>query len=181
MSEERLIRNGAPTLAGIKTASLFTCPYTDKAQITAALRRLNRRLAAKGLRVLPLLYYETRVLIYLYRPSGLGADLRRGEARQILEPLGYDCQSCGQCLTCLANRLRTQREFPHEIGLFLGYPPEDVRGFLENRPCKCTGCWKVYGDEAGAQRKFDQYKTCTRIYCRQWAMGIALEQLAVAG
>ena len=86
MSEERLIRNGAPTLAGIKTASLFTCPYTDKAQITAALRRLNRRLAAKGLRVLPLLYYETRVLIYLYRPSGLGDDLRRGKPGRFWSP-----------------------------------------------------------------------------------------------
>lgn len=181
MSEERLIRNGAPTLAGIKTASLFTCPYTDKAQITAALRRLNRRLAAKGLRVLPLRYYETRVLIYLYRPSGLGADLRRGEARQILEPLGYDCQSCGQCLTCLAQRLRTQREFPHEIGLFLGYPPEDVRGFLENRPCKCTGCWKVYENEETAKKTFAMYRKCTEIYCRQYSKGANIERLTVAG
>ena len=182
MSEERLIRNGAPTLAGIKTASLFTCPYTDKAQVTAALRRLNRRLAAKGLRVLPLLYYETRVLIYLYRPSGLGADLRRREARQILEPLGYDCQRCGQCLTCLANRLRTQREFPHEIGLFLGYPIDDVVAFIANkgRNCLCCGCWKCYTDAEAAQKAFCRFRKCTSVYKRLFACGRTLDQLAVA-
>ena len=51
-------------------------------------------------------------------------------------------------------RLGQAAEFPHEIGLFLGYPPEDVQGFLENRLCKCVGCWKVYGDEQAAQNGF---------------------------
>lgn len=45
-------------------------------------------------------------------------------------------------------------EFPHEVGLFLGYPPEDVEGFIENkaRSCKITGYWKVYSDEEKAKR-----------------------------
>ena len=30
MSEDQIIRHCAPTLAGIKTASLFTCPYDSK-------------------------------------------------------------------------------------------------------------------------------------------------------
>ena len=29
--------------------------------------------------------------------------------------------------------LRLSEEFPHEIGLFLDYPLEDVKGFIENR------------------------------------------------
>ena len=33
----------------------------------------------------------------------------------------------------LIKRLNEDAEFPHEIGLFPGYPPEDVRGFIENR------------------------------------------------
>jgi len=56
----------------------------------------------------------------------------------------------------------TNREFPHEIGLFLGYPVEDVRGFIEQRgkDCKLSGYWKVYGDEQAARRLFHQFDRC---------------------
>lgn len=183
MSEDYLIRNCAPTLAGIKTANLFTCPYENTAEVVEALCRLNRKLSRKGLRVLPLRFSEQKVLIYLYRPKLLSDDLSHAEAAQILHSLGYDCASCERCLFQLAQKLRSQAEFPHEIGLFLGYPPGDVCGFIENKPysCKCVGCWKVYTDEAGAKRKFDQYRKCTQIYCQQWAKGIDIERLAVAG
>ncbi len=49
MSDERLIRQAAPTLAGIKTGSLFPCAYTDREKLLRQVRGLNRRLAAKGL------------------------------------------------------------------------------------------------------------------------------------
>ena len=63
------------------------------------------------------------------------------------------------------------------------YPPADVCGFIENKPCtcKCVGCWKVYTDEAGARQKFAQYRKCTEIYCDAWAKGIDIERLTVAG
>ena len=35
MSEELVIRQAAPTLAGIKTGSLFPCPCEDKAALLA--------------------------------------------------------------------------------------------------------------------------------------------------
>ena len=68
------------------------------------------------------------------------------------------------------------------MGLLLGYPPEDVQGFIEHRAqdCKCVGCWKVYGDEEKARSLFAQYKKCTEIYCALWQSGSKLEQLAVA-
>ena len=77
--------------------------------------------------------------------------------------------------------MKEQSAFPHEIGLFLGYPPEDVQGFLDHRPCKCSGCWKVYGDENKAKKTFDLYKKCERVYCQQLARGIDIERLTVAG
>ena len=42
MSEEILIRQGAPTLAGIKTGSLFPCPCDDREALLDDVRRLNR-------------------------------------------------------------------------------------------------------------------------------------------
>lgn len=49
------------------------------------------------------------------------------------------------CVSQLVRRLRRQEDFPHEVGLFLSYPPEDVAGFIANnaRRCKCAGLWKV--------------------------------------
>lgn len=183
MSEDYLIRNCAPTLAGIKTANLFSCPCPDRAELVASLCRLNGRLCRKGLRVVPLRFSEKKALIYLYRPRQLAADLCHGEAMRILNPLGYDCAKSEQCLVRLARKLRAREEFPHEIGLFLGYPPADVCGFIENKPCtcKCVGCWKVYTDEAGARQKFAQYRKCTEIYCDAWTKGIDIERLTVAG
>lgn len=73
-------------------------------------------------------------------------------------------------------------EFPHEIGLFLGYPPEDVCGFIENRAggYKCVGEWKVYGDADKAKEIFAKYRKCTEVYCAQFAQGKSIERLTVA-
>ena len=72
-------------------------------------------------------------------------------------------------------------EFPHEVGLFLSYPPEDVKGFIENRAAKskCTGHWKVYGDERRTRALFEKYDRCTRIYWDLWQAGHTLDTLIV--
>ena len=104
-------------------------------------------------------------------------------ARRLLAEAGYDGGSCGRCVATLIRRFRQGADFPHEIGLFLSYPPEDVRGFVENHACnyKCAGLWKVYSDEARARRIFTRFKRCTDTYCKLWQAGATIDQLAVAG
>lgn len=180
MSEQLLIQHCAPTLAGIKTGNIFSCRYTALDEVTAQLDSLNMRLSSKGVRLLLLRYSNTRVLIYVYRPDRLSMDLRASGTRDILRRCGYDYACTEQCVVHLIDRLRQFDEFPHEIGCFLGYPPEDVQGFIENRSdCKYTGTWKVYGDVGKAKRMFAQYKKCTDLYRRQWEKGISLDRLAV--
>lgn len=179
MSEELIVRHCAPTLANLKTGSLFVCPITDRPSFFSSLRSLNELLVPKGLRALPLRIREYSALVYLYRPSRLKKDLEDPAAIKILQDHGYSC--FGKCLPKLIERVRASEEFPHEIGLFLGYPPEDVQGFLDHRPCKCSGCWKVYGDENKAKKTFDLYKKCERVYCQQLARGIDIKRLTVAG
>ena len=85
-------------------------------------------------------------------------------------------------LAHLKERLAGQEGFPHEIGLFLSYPPEDVKGFIENKASnsKCVGTWKVYGNVDRAKALFAQFQRCTDIYCKLWQAGSSLEELAVA-
>ena len=94
----------------------------------------------------------------------------------------YRDENPEHCVAKLVDRLKESPEFPHEIGLFLGYPPEDVKGFIENRALhsKCTGCWKVYGDQEEAERIFARYKNCTDCYLRNWQRGTSLEKLTVS-
>ena len=181
MSEEIVVRQCAPTLAGIKTGSLFACPYQTREELLQDVRSLNRRLVPKGLCLLPMRYTENRALLYLYRPRELRRDLRDRQAAQLLEQAGYRGKSCEQCVVRLMRRLRANGDFPHEVGLFLSYPPEDVKGFIDNRAgnFKCAGMWKVYGDEARARELFARYKRCTDVYCERWRAGSSIEQLAV--
>ena len=102
------------------------------------------------------------------------------EAGEILRRQGYGDQQPGRCLNRLIHRIQDSGDVPHEIGLFLGYPPEDVEGFMERRkPCSCAGPWRVYGDAEKAQALFQRYRRCTRIYCEQWSKGKSIDQLTV--
>lgn len=181
MPDESLVRHCSPTLAGLKTGSLFSCAFSGQKELKVFLRNWNTALCQKGLRVIPMRWKDGRALIYVYRPEKLERDLNAEQASQILSQRGYRPGCTGQCVAELMRRLRRQEDFPHEVGLFLGYPPEDVLGFLENREaCKCTGCWKVYGDVAAAQKTFSKYKKCTCVYCRLYAQGRPVERLTVA-
>ncbi len=182
MCEEDIIRYCAPTLAGMKTGSLFACRYPCKALLQKEVRSLNRRLVGKGLRVLPLSFKNNRALLYFFRPDMLKQSLRNSLACRLLEQRGYPCGNPDRCIIRLMEQLRTAPEFPHEIGLFLGYPPEDVKGFIEQRAlhCKCTGWWKVYGNQTEAEQTFARYQKCTDCYLRNWQRGKSLEALTVS-
>lgn len=183
MSEEMIINHCSPTLAGIKTGALFNCAYPSEREMRSEVRSWNKTLSPKGLRVLPLRYNGRTALIYIYRPAMLSIDLKNETARRLLAECGYASETPEGCIVQLMRRFAECDKFPHEIGLFLGYPPEDVCGFIANKAggCKCVGYWKVYGDEEKAKMTFAMFEKCTRCYCRQHAKGTGIERLAVAG
>ncbi len=182
MSEEVIVKYCSPTLAGLKTGSLFSCSYDNQNELLDFLRELNLSLGCKGIRFLPLRLRNKKALIYAFRPSRLFAELKNEEADKLLSDRGYLTDNRGKCLARLIKRLGENEEFPHEIGLFLGYPVEDVKGFIDNNAscAKCVGCWKVYGDEEKARLLFNKYRKCTDIYKKQWLAGKPLKKLTVA-
>ena len=179
MSDQYIVKHCAPTLAGLKTGSLFTVARESREAMDRELRELNGVLTRYGFRAVPLRYSEKRVLIYLYRPDSLARDLSHPAARELLRERGYRESGPGSCLRQLIRRLGRTDGFPHEIGLFLGYPPEDVRGFIQNpyEGYQCVGFWKVYGDRESAEQTFSRYRRCTQIYCREAERGRTLEAL----
>ena len=182
MSNEILIRCCAPTMACLKTGNMFVCAFESRQAMTEELRRLNQRMGPKGLRILPLRWRGQKALLYLYRPKLLERDLRDPLAGKLLAECGYACLAPAACLKHLISRIKAEADFPHEVGLFLGYPPEDVEGFMHHKAgCKLCGLWKVYGDAEGALQQFARCRRCTEIYLNCLSRGFSLDRLAVAG
>ncbi len=182
MSEELLVRHCAPTMAGIKTAAMFNYHYEDEHQLHRSVCNFNKIITPKGMRMLILRRNNNTALIYVYRPNMLENDLSDSLGKSILDERGYPTNNVNRCLNELRNRLSQSSEFPHEIGLFLGYPPEDVKGFIDNKAesAKCVGFWKVYGDEKSAEEKFHQYRQCIGSYCKYYNKYHSIDRLLVA-
>ena len=182
MLEKYLIDHCSPTLASIKTANLFTCFFKTEEELMENMEYWNRQMKEKGIVLILLRKRERTALIYVCRLSMLSADMKRQGVAEFLQKYGYESTETEYALRRLARRLRMEEEFPHEIGLFLGYPLGDVVGFIENagQNYKCTGCWKVYCDECEAVRMFAKYKKCKDVYTRLWRQGRSVRLLTVA-
>ena len=180
MSDEIVIRCCAPTLAAIKTGSLFNCAFASRGEMTASLRAINQCLLHKGVCAIPLRYRDGKALIYLYRPAMLEKDLCEPIAEDILKEAEYPDDSSMRRIVWLIHRLEDSDTFPHEIGLFLGYPAVDVRGFMQHGECKYTGLWKVYeSDPVQAQRLFARCRHCTKAYLQRNQEGWSLSRLTI--
>ena len=183
MPEELVVRQCAPTLAGIKTGSLFRAAYEDKKQLLGQIREINQRLHEKGLCLLPLRFRNGNALLYLYRPERLKTDLNNDLARRTLGNAGYTAQNPGRCVGTRIRRLQDEAEFPHEIGLCLGDPPEDVDGFIRHggRRYRLAGPWKVYGSVARAKKLFGAYDACRATYLARCCSLNSLAEVLAAG
>ena len=173
--EAVLVEQCAPTLAGLKPASLF------RWQNLPPLFPWAKKLAPYGLAIRVLNVRADACLICLYRPAWLRRILAEPPNEAFLRRRGYRTgQGCGSLLEQLSRRC--DGGCPHEIGLFLGYPLEDVEGFLKNRGQNyvCCGCWKVYGDPCAAQKCFDGYRRCTAICRERFRQGADILQLISA-
>ncbi len=175
-----LVFYSAPTLGGAKSASLFGCRL-DQGTLFRYVRLANRELNTKGVHVRLLSYKNGYGLVYVFRPLMLARDLALPCAQRILRQNGYQSRSWNTLLCELMKRLESSEEFPHEIGLFLGYPAEDVDGFIRLGPsaCICCGVWKVYQNKEHALAVFAQCRQCTCHCMKQWAAGVPIAQLVV--
>jgi hypothetical protein len=174
--EALLARYGAPVLLGKKPAALFALSRGAAALMDAAPgdSTLEDPVPAGTAwppagrdrpRFLNLARPGRNPLVFVFRPPLLERTLEDPRIRRALRGFGYPVsEGPGALLRCLGRRLRESREFPHEIGFFLGYPPRDVLGFICHRGahCKLRGPWMVYGDVERAAALFREYAGCRR-------------------
>jgi len=180
--EKEIIRHCSPTLAGIKTGNLFSYHFADYYHLIDEITEWNHSLNSRGVYFEILKINASRGLIYVYRKKRLLHDLSCSKVRCFLDEIGYPTDEIKSCLKFLSLRIQNSTEFPHEIGLFLSYPFEDVQGFIsyEGRNCKHCGYWKVYNNENEKIRLFNKYKKCTQKYYQCLLKGSSILRLTVA-
>lgn len=179
MLEDYVIRHCAPTLGRLKTGNLFRVPAGY--DVDTELRQLNEKLNSRGVRLTVLRRDARGSMIYVYRPLQLERDLQCPLRRRFLEAHGYGRMEPEACLAHLRTRV-AQDEFPHEIGLFLGYPLADVEGFIAHcgRDCLACGQWKAYSCPEMAQAQWNKFNKCSSIYRRLYGEGVPITRLTVA-
>ncbi len=119
-------------------------------------------LAESGLAVRKLADRGNSILLLIYRQEALGELVRRPSASAVLARAGYgDVSDLGGVLGELTSRMEGD-SFPHEIGVFLGYPLKDVAAFmgLVRIPFACQGPWKIFGDPRESLRLAEVFRCC---------------------
>lgn len=182
MLEKYLIEHCSPTLASLKTANLFGICVADYTNLMVEIKKLNDKFIPKGIEIVLLKYENNRALLYVCRKKQLEKDFKKPGVAVFMKKCGYQTVDVDYAINKLRQKLKFSPEFPHEIGMFLGYPLEDVIGFINNegKNSKCTGCWKVYCNECQAKKTFAQFEKCRNIYKQLWQNGKDLLRLTVA-
>jgi hypothetical protein len=106
---------------------------------------------------------QRALLLLCYNHDHLERHLSHAGIRTLLYKAGYEADaSCETLLEELCRRIGKNDSFPHEIGLFIGYPAKDVAAFmgLVNLPFACQGPWKIYGDPVQSLGLAEQYRCC---------------------
>ena len=169
--EEVFVEVCAPTLRGIKPSNLFRYEPQNRDKLLETLDFWNRELEPSGLQVRALKECSRTgaFLILVYREEWLHSILGKTSVQHFLKKSGYQMKkTVDGFLSQLSNRLCLERDFPHEIGIFLG------------KNYTCSGYWKTYGDPQEAKQRFDSYRECTEVCREKYRQGTPIIQLVKA-
>lgn len=174
--------HAAPTVMGIKPATLV-CPGASERNLAKALNECGPRLGEYfGVRVANFRNRAGALLLLVYNLDLLQSALSACEVTELLADAGYEVPTAS--VESLLDRLRQKcagSRFPHEIGVFLGYPPCDVRRFMndgDGRNCRSAGCWKAYGDIAEAKTRSARFGRAKMRAAELLVGGADLQQMA---
>lgn len=181
--EERLgfqvVIQCAPVLKGIKISNMISVE-------AGTWRRIRRYL--QGCKVICVLLYADgkKEVLYLYRYEMLERHLRQKKVRTFLMQYGYQLFDVANVLARLRNRYQRYagagKEFPHELGILLEYPVEDVEGFIANQGQNSlmVKYWKVYHDREHAEKIFRMYDEAKETAMEEILNGYPLAKVAVS-
>jgi hypothetical protein len=158
--EMQLALQCAPLLGGLKVSNLFIVNNENAGYVLKIFFKTN-------ISCFVLNVTDKKTIFFLYKADELIEHMNTDEVKKLLNILGYYDKDFKQFLIILKKRYKNYMKdavyFPHEMGLLLGYPPEDVYGFIINngKNFLYAGYWKVYknlSDKINLFKKFSEAK-----------------------
>lgn len=171
----------APVLAGIKASNLLIIKEN-------LCNRAKKEISEAGTNYNLLCSFEGKFIYLIYKKKELMNILTKAKVISYLNAAGYQLDAVHKIefhyiLKKLGQRLkesiRNKKDFPHEIGIFMGYPIEDVLAFVKNEGhnYELSGYWKVYHKKELALRLFKQYDLARTTALKHIKRGGSLSQL----
>lgn len=146
----------APVLKGIKASNVMSAKRGTWNSLVGVLK-------GSGILCVLLSNQGKREILLLYRYEKLREHLERAPVKRFLNGCGYEDTSVAAVIVQLRGQYaryeRSRQDFPHELGVILEYPVEDVEGFIRNKGKNCLleKYWKVYHNREQAQEVFARY------------------------
>lgn len=175
--ERTLAFHCAPALFGIKASNLINVCLKDFPNLDNEIADLNKdfnpRIFFKILNKT-----DKKALILVYQEYKLSRALFNMKAYLYLQGFNYPKErDLDSYLNHLSSKMKNE-EFPHEIGVFLGYDLDDIREYQNgNKNCLYVGYWKVFSDKERKMKIFDQYTKCKNIVSSLLNKGYRLEAI----
>ena len=147
----------APTMKEVKPSNILT--FKGRKQVYRLWNMYKDEICNEiGLDYFQLIDRENSVTVMFYKSTVLKRHINQKQNMQFLNRIGYNEKLIlSEQLSLLKERFSYQ--CPHEMGIFLGIPVEDVCSFLEHNGKNCLFCryWKVYHNPDKAQKMFEEF------------------------
>lgn len=174
--ETQLALQCAPLITGLKVSNLLIIPKGNEEVVK---RILNRT----GISYYRLIQTRTKTTFLLFRRNELEEFLSDEKVKNVFRKAGYKSLQIGKILRTFSLRYEAYMQgdkcFPHEMGLLLGYPVEDVVGFVENngKNFLYSGYWKVYKNQKAKVKLFDKFKVAEETLIHLLSNGLSMSDI----
>lgn len=159
----RIVRCIAPTIAGGKPATVMNISNENGGLLDIWDRSKAGIFTGSEIDYYELKRTDKNAIVIFFNRSQLNRLLARMQVLQFLSDCGYESGSAGSLgvdyvLSVLRHRYAAG--CPHEIGIFLGIPLKDVKGFMGLSSLRNTkrGMWCMYGNPKASEKRMNEYR-----------------------
>ncbi|GAA0115184.1 DUF3793 family protein [Clostridium senegalense] len=174
-----IVFNAAPTIKELKAGTTVTLCNHDKNMKNNWKVYKEELLERLKLKAFELKETEDAVVVLFYKEELLKNKLGNEPVKTYLKKFGYKPEmTLYEKLTLLKKRYE-KNACPHELGLFLGFPLDDVKIFIESPHSECLICgyWKVYKDEHYAMKTFENFDAAKLEIINKVCSGLSLTEI----
>ena len=157
--EKFLIYNASLVISGVKPSATITIKKDNDTLYDKWIKYGISFLKKIDIQYINLRECDNALIILIYNEKKLENYVLKKENKEFLLQLGY-CNE-GDINDHLLKLKERYKQFncPHELGVFLGFPLNDVKDFMNCKEKKCLTCgyWLVYNDLHEAKKTFHKY------------------------